>query len=148
MINQSNISHVYSRKAICITMVLVIGLSLIAGGALANTCHGGSGCLNCAEFMQPRLPGTDMDMGMMEPHGCQQPLISASSCSFEVSPAPDEFHGIIPTVRPENMDTGSIIVSVSENDPSRTAGAFISQILYFGSGRSTPIFLINQSLLC
>jgi len=141
-----NIPNAFSRKVICVTLVLVVSLSLLAGGALADTCHGGTGCLNCAESMHPQLPG--MDEGMMVPHGCRQPLIPDSSCSFEASPGPDKFHAIIPSVDPVNFETGSIYISISDNDPSPTAGAFLSQTLYFGAGRSTPIFLINQSLLC
>jgi len=140
--------NTFSRQAICITLVLVVSLSVMTGGALTATCHGGSGCLNCAETIHPQLPGTDMDMGMVVPHGCQKPLIPDGSCSFEISPGPDEFQGIISSVRPGNMDAGCIIVSVSDNDPSHTAGAFLSLTLYSGANRSSPIFLINQSLLC
>ncbi len=143
---KSHIINAVSRKAICITLILISGLAWFAGGALANTCHGGLGCLDCAETIHPQLPG--MQMGMTAPHGCRQPLIPASACSFEVSPGTEKFQGIIQSERPEPIEIGGIFSAALDTDPIHTAGAFQPTNLYSGENRSAPIFLINQSLLC
>lgn len=136
----------FSRKAICITLVLILGLGLLAGGALADTCHGGPGCLSCAASIHPPFPGTEMDM--MAPHGCRQPLNPDSSCSLEAGRGAHEFQGIISSVRPENIDTGCISTATSGSDPSHLGAGFLSLTPYYRSARSSPIFLLNQSLLC
>ena len=144
---RSIISHASSRKALCIMLVLIISLSLLAGGALADKCRGGVGCINCADSKHPRLPGMEMDLDMMASHSCQ-PLIPDGSCSFEVSPGLNEFDGIIPSARPENIDTGSSFYSVFIDYLGQTVGTFRSQINHFSASRAAPIFLINQSQLC
>ena len=143
---KSHILNAVSRKAICITLILISGLGLFTGGALANSCQGGPGCLDCAETMHPQLPG--MQMGMTAPHGCRQPLIPDNSCSFEVGPGSEKFQGIIQSERPEPIEIGGIFSAAFITDPINTAAAFQPTNLYSGENRSAPIFLINQSLLC
>ena len=141
-----NISKAFFRKAFCITLGLLLSLNFFAGAALAKSCDGRLGCFSCEEAVHHRhLPA--MDMGTA-PAGCQ-PLDQEGSCSFEIGPDTDNFHGIIPTVRTDqNTIEGSFAAIAFNESPARSTGKLLRQPLYSDTIPITPIYLIIQSLLC
>jgi hypothetical protein len=84
----------------------------------------------------------------MAPHGCQ-PGEQNSTCGFETSQSPDEFHGIVSTARSYHQADSGIFAAASDvYGQFRVPGEFISQLPLSDSGGQTPIYLLNQSLLC
>ena len=94
--------------------------------------------------MHPRFPVMELDVVS---DACQ-PMAQSSSCGFEVSPGSNKFFGVIPAVIPDNNETGGISNDVSADGSVHVAGEFLPQTVISGIGRSTAIFLINNSLLC
>jgi hypothetical protein len=139
-----NIPDAIARKAFCIILALLIGLNILAGGALAITCHGGADCLICAGSMNPRFPG--MEMGMAS-DGCQ-PVAQNSSCGFEDSSGSDKFFAIISVVTPDKNEASGILSYISAEGPVHLAEKFPPQSIYFDTIPTTPIYLIIKSLLC
>jgi hypothetical protein len=140
-----NIRKAFFRKAICISFVLFISISFPLSGAMADSCKGGVGCLDCTEPAHSHIPGTHTDMA---PHGCQ-PGEQNSTCGFETSQSPDEFHGIVSTARSYHQADSGIFAAASDvYGQFRVPGEFISQLPLSDSGGQTPIYLLNQSLLC
>ena len=139
-----NIPGAIARKTFCIILVLFISLNFLVGGALANKCHGGADCLICAGSMHPQFPETGMGMAS---DGCQ-PVAQNSSCGFEVSPGSNKFFGIIPAVITDNSEAGDIFSDVSADGSVHVAVEFHPQTIISGTGHSTSIYLINNSLLC
>lgn len=139
-----NIPGAIARKAFCVILVLLISLNFLVGGVLATTCHGGADCLVCAGSMNPLDP--EMEIGTVS-DGCQ-PVAQNSSCGFEVSPGSNKFFGVIPVVKPDNNEVSGISRDVSTDGSVHVAGEFLPQTIISGIGRSTAIFLINNSLLC
>jgi len=140
------ISNAFLRKAFCVTFVLLFSSNFFAGTALAKSCDGGFGCLSCEEAVHHRhLPA--MDMGTAPP-GCP-PLEQNNTCSFEIGPDTDNFHGIIPTVRTDQNETyGSFGTIAIDENTAPGAGKLLRQPLYTDTQPTTPIYLIIQSLLC
>jgi hypothetical protein len=84
----------------------------------------------------------------MAPHGCQ-PAEQNSTCGFETSQRPDEFHGIVSSARSYHQTYSGIFAAGSdEYRQFRVPGEFISQFPLSDSGGQAPIYLLNQSLLC
>ena len=140
-----NIRKGFHRKAICFIFVLFISISFPLSGAMADSCKGGVGCLNCTEPAHSHVPGTEAGMA---PHGCQ-PAEQNSTCGFETSQIPDEFHGIVSSARSNHQVYSGIFAAASDvYGQFRVPGEFISQFPLSDSGGQTPIYLLNQSLLC
>jgi hypothetical protein len=133
------------RKAICFSFVLFVSISFPLSGAMADSCKGGAGCLDCTEPAHSHVPGTHTDMA---PHGCQA-AAQNSTCGFETSQSPDEFHGIVSSARSYHQAYSGIFAAGSdEYGQFRVPGEFISQFPLSDSGGQAPIYLLNQSLLC
>ena len=112
---------------------------------MAKNCKGGPDCLNCVELTHPHVAG---EMADMENHGCGSGQ-KDGTCGFEASQSPDEFHGIVSAVRPDNHEfSGIFTAGPDEFDQSYLSGEIISLILSPDSGKKTPIYLLHQSLLC
>lgn len=142
---KSNIRKAFFRKAICIIFVLFVSISFPLSGALADSCKGGVGCLDCAEPAHSHVPETQMDM---VPHGCQ-PVAQNSTCGFETGQSPDAFHGIVSSARSYHKAySGIFAAAADEYRQFRVPGEFISQFPLPDSGGQAPIYLLNQSLLC
>ncbi len=134
----------FCRTAICIISILFISIGFSFGGALADNCQGGADCLVCAELPHGHVPGAGADM---ENPGCP-PGGQNSTCGFEASQNPDEFQGIVSSVRSYNpVNTGIFTAASDGYDPSLLPGEFISQFLLSDSDGAAPIYLQNQSLL-
>ena len=140
-----NILNTFSRKALCIAFLLVIGFSLSAGGVLANSCQGGADCLNCAAAAHPHIPG--MDVEMVNP-GCQS-AEQNSSCGFEAGRSADEFDRLA-TVAESGTHTSSGIFSAAsdQSDQADLLREFITPVQNLDNSELTPIYLLNLSLLC
>jgi hypothetical protein len=108
-----NIRKVFSRKAICIIFVLFISISFPLSGVMADSCKGGVGCLDCTEPAHSHVPGTQMDMA---PHGCQ-PAEQNSTCGFETSQNPDEFHGIVSSARSYHQAYHNFLCQIQVGKP-------------------------------
>ena len=133
------------RKAIGIGVVFFISITFPFSGAMADSCKGGVGCLDCAKPAHSHAPGTHTDMA---PHGCQ-PAEQNSTCGFETGQSPDEFHGIVSTARSYHQVYAGIFAVVSDEDRQfRIAGKSVSQFPMPDPGGQPPIYLLNQSLLC
>jgi hypothetical protein len=84
----------------------------------------------------------------MEDPGC--PLGGQNStCGFETSQAPDEFRGIVSSVRSYHHPYAGIFAVVSdEYGQTLLPKEFVPQFLLSDSGGAAPIYLLNQALLC
>ena len=142
---KSKIRKGFARKAICIGFVLLISISFPLSGVMADSCKGGVGCLDCTEPAPSHVPGTHTEMA---PHDCQS-AEQNSTCGFETSQRPDEFHGIVSSARSYHPAYFGIFAAGSdEYGLFHIPGDFISQFPLLDSGGQTPIYLLNQSLLC
>jgi len=140
-----NILNAFSRKAIRIAFLLLIGFSFSAGGVLANSCQGGADCLNCAAAAHPHIPGMDVEMVNK---GCQ-PAEQNSSCGFKAGRSADQFDRIT-TVAESGTHTYSGIFSAAsdQSDQADLYREFITPFQNHYRSESTPIYLLNLSLLC
>ena len=94
------------RKAFCISLMLLFGLNIFAGAALAKNCGKEDGCFSCTEAVYPHFPGMDMAK-TPAPHGCR-PFEQKNPCSVEISPSLDKFHSVIPAVGTDQKETGKM----------------------------------------
>ena len=139
------IRNAFSRKTCCIFFILFVSISFSIGDALANSCKGGPDCLNCAELEHSQVPGTETDMGN---HGCRS-VAQNSTCGFEASRSPYEFHGIASAIRSNQHDYYGILTNdIDEDGQSHFSREFLSNIHSYDRGGITPIYLLNHSLLC
>ncbi len=135
----------FCRTAICIISIVCISVGFSFGGALASNCQGSADCLVCAELPHWHVVGKAANME--NPGGCQ-PGGQNSTCGFEASQAPDEFHGIVSSVRSYNPGNTGIFTAASDGfDPGLLPVEFLSEFLLSDSDGAIPIYLQNQSLL-
>ena len=140
-----NIPKPFRRKSICVILILLTGIGFAFGIAAANSCEGGADCLVCAKMTHGHVPGTAADM---QNPGCL-PDGQNSSCGFESSQDPVEFHGIVSTVRSYHQPHSGIFAAVSdEYSQTLFPKEFAPQFLLSDSGETAPIYLLNQALLC
>ncbi|OEU62793.1 MAG: hypothetical protein BBJ57_07130 [Desulfobacterales bacterium PC51MH44] len=140
-----NIRHALSRKTICIILMLVISIGFSFGAALANSCQGGADCFICADLPHRHVPVAAAEM---EDPGCR-PAGQNSTCGFETSQGPDEFQGIVSSVRSYHQVYAGIFAVVSdEYGQTLLPKEFVPQFLLSDSGGAAPIYLLNQALLC
>lgn len=145
MNRKPNILTVFSRKAICIAFSLLIVLSFSAGGALAKGCPGGVGCLKCAAAAHPHMPGMDAEMVN---HGCQS-AEQNRSCGFEAGPRSDQFDSMATVAESGTHPYPGIFSAASDEfDQAHLHKGFITQFQYPDRSKLTPIYLLNESLLC
>jgi hypothetical protein len=146
MNSKPNILNVFSRKALWIAFILLMGFSFSTGGALASSCQGGADCLICAAAVHPHLPG--MDVEMVNP-GCQS-AEQNSSCGFEAGRSSNELDSMATVAESGTYHPYSGIFSAVSDDFDQTHlhKRFITQFRYPDRGDLTPIYLLNQSLLC
>lgn len=141
---ERNILKPFCRTAIYIISILCISVGFSFGGAVANNCQGGADCLVCAELPHGHVAGAAADM---KNPGCP-PDEQNSTCGFEARQEPDEFYGIVSSVRSYNPVNTGIFTAASDGfDLSLLAGEFISKFLLSDSDGAVPIYLQNQSLL-
>ena len=135
----------FSHKAFRIAFLLLIGLSLSAGGVLANSCQGGPDCLTCAAAAHPHIPAMDVEMVNQ---GCQS-AEQNSSCGFETGRSADEFDRTAAVVNSGTHPYSGIFSAASdESDQAHLYREFITQFQSPDRSESTPIYLLNLSLLC
>ena len=141
-----NIFKALIRKAsVLIFLVLFISISFTPGGALADNCQGGADCLKCAELPHRHVPGT---VAGMEDSDCRT-AGQDSRCGFETRQIPDEFQGIVSSDRSYyQAHTGIFAAASDEYGQTRLPDEFVPQFLLSDSGGTTPIYLLNQALLC
>jgi hypothetical protein len=135
----------FLRKTLSIILIVSISIGFSIGSALANSCQGGADCIICAELPHRHVPGAGADM---EDPDCRT-AGQNSTCGFEASRNPDEFQGIVSSVRSYHQAHAGIFAAVSdENGQILLPKGFVSQFLLSDSGGAAPIYLLNQSLLC
>ena len=136
----------FCRTAICIISIVCISVGFSFGGALASNCQGSADCLVCAELPHWHVVGKAANME--NPGGCQ-PGGQNSTCGFEASQDPDEFHGIVSSARSYHQAYSGIFAATADGyGQFRVSGEVISQFPLSDSGGQAPIYLLNQSLLC
>ena len=140
-----NILKPFGRKSLYVILILLMGIGFAFGSAAANSCEGGADCVVCAKLTHGHVPGAATDM---ENPGCP-PDGQNSSCGFEAGRDPDEFHGIVSTVRSYHQSHSGIFAAVSDEvGQILFPKEFVPQFLLLDSGRTTPLYLLNQALLC
>lgn len=133
------------KALVLIFLALFISMGFSPGGALADNCQGGAHCFDCAELPHRHAPGAGA--GMEDPD-CGT-TGQDSTCDFEAGQIPDEFPGIVSSVRSHHQAHTGIFAAVSaEYVQTRLTGEFVTQFLLPESGGTVPIYLINQSQLC
>jgi hypothetical protein len=131
------------RKTLSIILIVCISIGFSIGSALANSCQGGADCIICAELPHRHVPGAGVEDPDCRTAG------QNSTCGFEASRNPDEFQGIVSSVRSYHQAHAGIFAAVSdENGQILLPKGFVSQFLLSDSGGTAPIYLLNQSLLC
>ncbi len=140
-----NILKAFSRKTLWILFSLFIGISFSTGGVMANSCQGGSDCINCAAAAHPHLPGMDAEMLNQ---GCQS-TDQNRSCGFEASHSAGDLERMAAVVKP-GIPLFNGIYSVASDEPGQAYlhQGFFTQFQYPDRGELTPIYLLNLSLLC
>jgi hypothetical protein len=84
----------------------------------------------------------------MENPGCS-PGGQNSTCGFEAGQNPDEFQGIVSSVRSYHQEHSGIFAAGSdEYGQTHLNGELIPPLFLSGSGATAPIYLLNQSQLC
>jgi hypothetical protein len=140
-----NTHTAFLRKALNIILIVFMSVGFSFGGGLAGNCQGGADCPVCNELPHGHVPGEAADM---ENPGCP-PDGQNSTCGFEASRNPDEFQGIVSSVRSYHQAHAGIFAAVSdENGQILLPKGFVSQFLLSDSGGAASIYLLNQSLLC
>ncbi len=140
-----SIFNALSRRAIGLIFVLFMSISFSPGGALADNCQGGADCLVCAELPHRHIPGAGA--GMEDPD-CRS-TGQNSSCGFEANQSPDEFEGIVSSVRSYQYAYAGIFSAISDEcGQTHLTGEFVPQFLLSDPGGAAPIYLLNQTLLC
>ena len=126
-------------------LAVFMGIGFSFGGALASSCEGGADCPVCAEFPHGHVPGTAANM---QGPGCT-PDGQNSSCGFEAGQDPEKFNSAVSSVRSYRQSHAGIFAAVSDEfGQARLPKKPIPRFLFSDSGRSIPIYLFNQSLLC
>jgi hypothetical protein len=142
---EKSILKSFCRTAICIIAILSVSIGFAFGGALAENCQGGAACPVCTERPHGHVPGAAADM---ENPGCPSGGQNAA-CGFEASQDPDEFRGIVSSVRSYHQVHAGIFAAVSdEYGQALLPKEFTPQFLLSDSGGTAPIYLLNQALLC
>jgi len=142
---QFNIRPGFFQKVLSIMLAVLMGIGFSFGGALASSCEGGTDCPVCAEFPHGHVPGAAMDM---QSPGCA-PDGQNSPCGLETGQDPDKVHSIVSPARSYQQGHAGIFAAASdEYGQPLFSKKSIPQILLADSGRPTPIYLLNQSLLC
>jgi hypothetical protein len=139
-----NILKPFCRTAICIISMLILSIGFSFGGALASNCQGGADCLVCAELPHGHVAG---EAANMENPDCS-PGGQNGTCGFEARQDPDEFHGIVSSLRSYTPVNPGIFTAASNGTvPSLLTGEFISKFVLSDSDGAVPLYLQNQSLL-
>jgi hypothetical protein len=125
--------------------MLLVSIGFSAGGAMANHCQGGIDCLNCAAMAHGHMPSNHLTVGY---HGCR-PVGQNGSCGFETGHRPDKFDRIASTTGFGNFQHAGIFSAASDNsDQAHLYRLVIPPYHYPVLGELTPVYLLNQSLLC
>lgn len=140
-----DIGNRVTRKAICISLVLFMGVGFSVGVAKADSCRGGADCLICARQPHRHLPAEQT--GRVKP-GCTA-AGQNSTCGFEAAQGAEKFYGIASTVRSFQPDRSAIFSAASVEDGQFpfTRG-LISPLSMSDPKGKAPIYLLNHSLLC
>ena len=145
MTSKSNILKRIFRRTLWLIFILLLTIGFSTGGVLANSCQGGAGCLICAAMVHPHIPG--MDMEMVNP-GCQT-AEQNSSCGFETGRRVDDSDSMAIIAESGTGQYSKIFQAVSkESDQADLYRGNITQNKYPDPGELTPIYLLDQSLLC
>lgn len=142
---KSNILNSILRRALWLTFTLLLSIGFSTGGVLANSCQGNAGCLICAAMVHPRIPGMDMEMVNPVCQAAEQ----NSSCGFETDRRADDSDLMAMVAESGTRQYFSIFAAVfDESDQADPYRRVITQFKYPDTGEVTPIYLLNQSLLC
>ena len=140
-----NIIIALSRKAVCITFILLISVNFSLGSALSDDCKGGPDCANCVAWEHSYMPG---DVAEMENTSCRHGDKN-TDCGLETGRIPDDANRIALTDRSDSHAYSGIFraesdvstrPNLSERSPSQFDSPEIDGVI--------PLYLLNDSLLC
>lgn len=135
----------FLRKALGISLVVLMSIGFSYSGALANGCRGGVDCLACAPHIHPQV---SILQGQMENQSCW-PAADDVSCAVENGRRRNEYDGgaaFIGTYHQASF--GFTAAARLETGSSRFSKAFLPSFLSYDPGGLSAIYLLNQSLLC
>ena len=141
-----NIGNAHLRHTICISLVLLMGIGYsFSASARAESCQGGVDCLICARQLHHHTADIPTSMTTS---GCW-PDGQKSSCGFEAAPDAEKFYGIASTVRLLHPERSAIFIGASDEEGQfRLSRGRISPFSLSEPDGKTPIYLLNDSLLC
>jgi hypothetical protein len=135
----------FTRKALCIVFVLLIGFSFSVGGVLADGCEGGADCISCPAAAHPHISGMDVEMVNRVCDSTDQ----NSSCGLEAGHGTNEFERLVTSAESGGHSySGIFSAAFDAPDHSQLYRAFLTPFQYSDRGESIPIYLRNHSLLC
>jgi hypothetical protein len=142
---KSDIGNGFTRKAICINLILFVSISFSFSCVRADSCRGGTDCLICTHQLHRHLPGAQTRMGNP---GCT-PAGQNSTCGFEAAQGAEKFYGIASTVRSFHpVRSGIFSGAYGEDGQFHLFRGLIAPFFSPESGPKAPIYLRNHSLLC
>jgi hypothetical protein len=140
-----NMRHSILLKALCVSLILFLGVGFSFAGAQANSCEGGAGCLICARQAHHYLPGVQT---RVEKPGCS-PSEQNNACGFKAGQDSEKFFGIASTIRSfYPVRTGILGGASDEFDPFRIPRGLSTPSFLAEPGPKAPIYLRIHSLLC
>jgi hypothetical protein len=140
-----NMGNSILLKALCIGLILFLSVGFSFGGAQANSCEGGAGCLICARQAHRHLPGVQTHVKKPDCSSAEQ----SSTCGFEAGQDSEKFFGIASTNRSfYPVRTGILVGASDEYDSFRISRGLIAPSSLAEPGSRAPIYLRIHSLLC
>ena len=145
MSHQFNIRPGFFQKALSIMLTVLLGIGFSFGGALASSCERGADCPVCAELPHGHVSKAPSNM---QGPGCT-PDRQTGSCGFESGQDPDKLQSIVSPARSNRESHAGIFTAASDEfDHLLLPKNLIPRIALSKSGKTNPIYLLNQSLLC
>ena len=140
-----NRGNMVPRKSICITLIILLCVSISVANALADVCCKEEGCLHCpiAEHKHGAMAGSSPFST-----GCE-PGVESIPCGFENSRSSQGLNYIVFTTGMANRDFSDIISDAPDDSAAGyTVTGFPSRLHAGAISPSFPIYLKNLSLLC
>ena len=140
-----NIRCGFTRKTFSVFLVALVGFSLSAGGAMAGICRGGIDCFICAAEAHPHLPAADANVG---DSGCQ-PVGQKETCGVETGTRSTKINQIVTSAQFSNFQIAGIFIAAYD-DPyhAQLYRTRIALLQHPERSELTPVYLLNQSLIC
>lgn len=135
----------FTRKAICISVILLMSSGFSVAGATADSCRGSADCLICARQPHHHLPNAQT---AAENSGCV-PGGASSTCGFESAQRSGDIYGLASAERSLQPVRSVIFAGTAEEDDPFQVSARVAALLSLSDpAAKAPIYLLNHSLIC